>query len=321
MVQKILKNSAVFGMYRPCYSLFVDGRMRRVPDPEGPIENYYPPIVSKELFEAAQRARASRTTARPGRRLLPKRTNLFSGLGHCVICGSSLYLSLSANGYNYLKCVKGYDWACSNRFGFPYRKLEAVFLALDDLMLLVRELLNQRSVDDFPCSDLQQERVFSRFRTARALMESPQLPDAMEARHRLLSEVRRLCEGVVLHANRLITLHVNSGLARHRVVLILTPSGLQGIQIRRDTGEIGFITAAVTEGFVRPTGSGISKMDADKPAWHPATVKNILEHVQIVVSPAGDWEAIVSNPGKMIDAVTRAEHILLGSDALSHSEM
>jgi len=320
MIQKLLRNPAVYGLYRPCYKAFVDGRMQRVPDPEGPIEAYYPPILSKELFDRVQRARAGRTTTRLGKRALPKRNNLFTGLGHCAVCGSGLYLTQAVNGYSYLKCVKGYDWACSNRLGFPYRKLEAVFLALDDLMGLAHDLIRRTSDGDPDAlSDGQlglegesgRDRVFSRFRTARALLESPQLPDAMEARLRLLNEVRRLCEGVVLHKNRLVTLHVKDDAAKgSQITLIVNRDGLRGIQITTGTGKIGFITAGVAAGFVRPTTSGIGKAGADNLTWRPSLLKNVLERVRIVLSPNGDWEAAMHDPTQLAEIVAHADMML-----------
>jgi DNA invertase Pin-like site-specific DNA recombinase len=324
MVAKVLTNPAVFGLYRPCHRVFANGRMLRTPDAEGPIEDYYPSILSKELFEQAQRARRSRTTKRDGK-WFPKRSNLFVGLGHCAICGSGLYLAQSAWGHSYLKCSKGYDWACSNRLGFPYRKLEAVFLALDDLLGLVRGLLIQRSLDaasadrdrDTPLGGQtgshegsEQERVFARFRAAKALMGSPRAPDAIEARVRLLGEVRRFCEGVVLHPKRVVTLHMRADLDGPRVTLIVGTDGLQGIQIANGTGEIGFISGDAVAGFVRPTLSGIGKVGADQLQWRPKRLKDVLERVRIVVSPGGDWQAGVHDPIQMAEIVERANNTL-----------
>jgi DNA invertase Pin-like site-specific DNA recombinase len=322
MVAKLLKNPAVFGLYRPCYNVFTDGRVRRMPDADGPIEDYYPPILSKELFDEVQRIRASRTTKRDGRST-PKRHNLFSGLGHCAVCGSGLYLALSANGYNYLKCAKGYDWACSNRLGFPYRKLEAVFLALDDLMGLVQELLLWRSMQDIASQDdvslkgqpssgesSDEARIFGRLRAAKALMGSPQLPEAIEARLRLLNAVRRFCEGVVLHPNRVVTLHANADGDGRRVTVIVGADGLQGIQVRTDAGQIGFISATAAAGFVRPSLSGISKTGADNLPWQPEILKEVLGRVRIVHSPNGDWQAVAHDPMQMADVVRRAERAL-----------
>ena len=301
-----------------------------MPDAEGPIEDYYPSILSKELFEQAQRARRSRTTKRDGK-WFPKRSNLFVGLGHCAICGSGLYLAQSAWGHSYLKCSKGYDWACSNRLGFPYRKLEAVFLALDDLIGFVRALLIKRSLEvaseaseasedrDRDTSlegqngsheGLEQERVFARFRAAKALMGSPRAPDAIEARVKLLGEVRRFCEGIVLHPQRLVTIHMKADPDAHRVTLIVGTDGLQGIQIANGIGEIGFIGNDAVAGFVRPTLSGISKIGADQLPWRPKKLNDVLEHVRIVSSPGGDWQAVVHDPIQMAEIVERANSTL-----------
>jgi DNA invertase Pin-like site-specific DNA recombinase len=319
MVSKLLKNPAVFGLYRPCYNVFVNGRVQRMPDAEGPIEDFYPPILSQELFEKVQGVRASRTTKRDDKRI-PRRNNLFAGLGYCAVCGSGLYLAQSADGHSYLKCTKGYDWACSNRLSFPYRKLEAVFLALDVLMGLTRGLRRRRMSQNVAsradmsleersdlAGDLSQEQVFSRFRTARALMRSPQLPEAVEVRLRLLSEVRRFCEGVVLDTNRIATPHMNAETDGCKITLIVGTDGLRGIQLRTETGEIGFITGGVGASLVRPTQSGISKTGADELPWQPEPLKGVLDRVRIVFSSGGDWQAVVHDPMQMADIVARAD--------------
>lgn len=323
MVQKLLRSRAVFGLYQPCYKVFVNGKIHRMPDDEGPIADYYPPILSKELFDEVQAARASRTTKRNGW-VRPKRSNLFSGLGYCSICGSGLYLALSANGYNYLKCAKGYDWACANRLGFPYRKLEAVFLALDDLLGVVNELVGRRflavparretSGQPFG-ADQVADGAFGRFRTAKALMRSPQLADAIEARLRLLAEVRRFCHGVVLHPNRVVTLHLNAHVVDRRVAVIIGSEGLKGIQVRSDTGEIGLISAETVVGLVRPTFSGISKTGVDELPWQPEPLDGVLHRIQIVASSNGDWQAVVHDPAQMAAIVEQAERTLTRSSS------
>lgn len=324
MVAKVITNPAVFGLYRPCHRVFLNGRMQRTPDADGPIEDYYPPVLSKDLFEEAQRVRRSRTTKRDGK-WFPKRSNLFGGLGHCAVCGSGLYLAQSAWGHSYLKCSKGYDWACSNRLGFPYRKLEAVFFALDDLVALVRRLLALRSLPlrlpdggigtsaitaSVSADDVENERTFARFRRAKALMGPPQAPDAIEARVRLLAEVRRFCQGVVLHPKRVVTLHMQPDMDDRQITLIVGTDGLQGIQIASATGEIGFISGEAVEGFVRPTLSGISKIGADRQPWQPRKLSDVLTRIRIVGASGGDWQAVLHDPTQMAEIVARANHTL-----------
>jgi DNA invertase Pin-like site-specific DNA recombinase len=64
-VSSLLISRAVIGEYQPCLWLQVDGRKRRVPDPEGPIEGYYPAIVSKFMYAEVQTARRGRRPHEP----------------------------------------------------------------------------------------------------------------------------------------------------------------------------------------------------------------------------------------------------------------
>lgn len=98
---------------------------------------------------------------------------------------------------------------------------------------------------------------------------------------------------------------------RHQqTTLIVSSGGLRGVQIRQDTGEIGFLGTEVTAGLVRPTGSGISKLHMDKRAWQPEAVEDVLKRVRIVLSPGGDWEAVVSDPTYMADIIAQADAAL-----------
>lgn len=78
-VQKMLTNPAVYG------AIEIDGEI---------IENYYPPILSKEewMFIAASRQKR-KTTERAGSRKGQGVSNLFSGLLKCGYCGARIQMS------------------------------------------------------------------------------------------------------------------------------------------------------------------------------------------------------------------------------------
>lgn len=138
-VAHILVNEAVHGTIHPVSSIIENGKPVRVLDPEGPIEAYYPPIISKELYERARAAAQARQTHRPRKPREWAYTNLAARLGRCVLCGDTVCLAgpYKKNRFAYLRCVGALDKDCSNNSGFPYAVLEAMLLALDDLTTMV----------------------------------------------------------------------------------------------------------------------------------------------------------------------------------------
>jgi DNA invertase Pin-like site-specific DNA recombinase len=122
MIAHLLANQAVVGRFHPCLSVVKDGKRRRMPDPEGPIENYFPAIISQELFEQARLATGCRRSHR-GERRIPAYSNLVVRIGRCAVCGAALHHEQSSGGWAYLRCSDAHDKNCSNRFGFPYRQL------------------------------------------------------------------------------------------------------------------------------------------------------------------------------------------------------
>lgn len=146
MVGHLLINRRVLGFMHPQISVVENGR-RRVADPQGPIEGYYPAVISEELFKQAQLAMRKRRR-HSGHKVIPAHSNLMTRLGRCAVCNDSLFLSQTSDGFSYLRCVNVSERECSNRFGFPYRKLEAVLLALDRLTELIakfRQMVKEAS--------------------------------------------------------------------------------------------------------------------------------------------------------------------------------
>ncbi|WP_229263471.1 recombinase family protein [Duganella dendranthematis] len=92
-IKKILSNRAVLGEFQP--HIVVDGK--RVPEGE-PFLNYYPRIISDEVFLLASSAVQSRKTGSAGRKGVGL-SNLFSGLLRCGYCqGPMVYLNKGHNG-------------------------------------------------------------------------------------------------------------------------------------------------------------------------------------------------------------------------------
>lgn len=82
LITKLVSNRAVLGEYQPCIR---DGK-KRVPQGEA-WKNYYPAVITEELFLLANAAKAQRSKV-PGRRDKNYK-NLFQGILVCGSCGGS----------------------------------------------------------------------------------------------------------------------------------------------------------------------------------------------------------------------------------------
>jgi DNA invertase Pin-like site-specific DNA recombinase len=98
-VRKLLTNSAVVGTFTP-HQKNKDTKKRR---PLDPIENYFPAVVERELFERS--ASRVRTPAARGRNASTKLTSIFAGVLRCAHCGG-LVTRVSKGAYVYLVCSK-----------------------------------------------------------------------------------------------------------------------------------------------------------------------------------------------------------------------
>jgi DNA invertase Pin-like site-specific DNA recombinase len=99
-IKHLLTNSAVVGVFTPHQKRpDAQGKRRRVP--VATVENYYPGIVGRDLFESvAARARA---TAARGRNAGGQIKSLFAGLLKCSRCGGTVTRIAKAN-HVYLVC-------------------------------------------------------------------------------------------------------------------------------------------------------------------------------------------------------------------------
>jgi len=328
MIAHVLRSRAVLGIFHPCLSVIENGKRRRVPDPEGPIKGYFPAIVSEELFNKARLATRNRL-AHHGNRVVPAHNNLVSRIGSCAVCGHSLYLTQTADGFAYLRCVNVRDHECSNRSGFPYRKLEAVLLAFDDLSELVIRLTRKSLPDggsviasdgsDSEQADREQELVersafVTRFKAARAMIGSTDILVQHLARRTLVNEFRGLFEGVVLHVDRIVTLHLKADIGGCHSVYAIGSDGLRGIQVKAADGRTGFIDPAVLNGLVRPVSSGGKTPAAmNKELWRPCDLDHLVESVRITHSPNGDWQAAAHDPTQMSAVIADAERALISA--------
>ncbi|MDX3921341.1 recombinase family protein [Pseudomonas aeruginosa] len=87
IITKIIKNPATFGLYQPKKQ--GTGKRDLIAAGE-PINDYFPAVITRELFEQCERIREGNGTRKGRKGKLF--TNLFTGLLKCVDCGSPVHL-------------------------------------------------------------------------------------------------------------------------------------------------------------------------------------------------------------------------------------
>lgn len=121
-VQKILHNRALLGEYQPTHLV---GRIRQ--NDGDPIQDYYPEIITPDVFLQAKAARAQRQTS--GSTKQSKNFNIWQGIAKCQLCGDSMHLinkGRPPKGYTYLQCYSTKKGKCGNG-SIRIEQTEAVF--------------------------------------------------------------------------------------------------------------------------------------------------------------------------------------------------
>jgi DNA invertase Pin-like site-specific DNA recombinase len=326
-IHHVLRSPSVYGSFHPRTTVFENGALRLVRDPAGPVEDYFPAIVTKALYDRS-RAELTLRNRRPTVDGFPPRNNLVSRLGCCLLCGSDLFFSQTTDGFAYLRCVNVRLRECENRLGYPYRKLESVLLALDDLTRLIAEVTAAAAVANRRAKRNSSEsgariglgpdqshvaKFVTRFATAKAMAQSPDITQRREGRYALVKEFHALFKGVVLHPNRIVTLHLRRDIHQFRAIITLGPDGgLQGIQVEAPGGITGFVDPSLTSGLVKPTPSGSRSRAPDRGGWRSSSVSAVLRRTRIVYSQSGDWQAVAHDASHISELVARAEEALAG---------
>lgn len=139
-IRRLLKSRSVIGDYQPCKYL---GKNKRVEE-GNPIEGYYPPAITKELFYKVQERLKARNSVRGARKHC---FNLFSGLLKCKYCGSSMILKVGGNQKNkkrqlYIRvvCSKAWKGNGCKYLTFKYNELERGLITTLSITLMVAKL-------------------------------------------------------------------------------------------------------------------------------------------------------------------------------------
>lgn len=134
-VKKILNNRAVLGEYQPFKKVELEGRSVRVTDGD-PIQNYYPAIITPDLFAFSQVATATRRVSGSGRKGRGI-ANLFSGLIRCGHCeGGVRFINKGegSKGGKYLRCSSSALAGDCDSKAFRYDLIEESLLqAIEDI--------------------------------------------------------------------------------------------------------------------------------------------------------------------------------------------
>jgi DNA invertase Pin-like site-specific DNA recombinase len=124
-VKKILVNPAVYGAFQPHHD--VDGI--RVAD-GGPIDDYYPPVITKAEFLLSQDKMAQRRVNGSGRKGKTF-SNIFTQLLVCSSCGANIVYKDKGKppkGGKYLHCRRATEGSCDSP-SWKYEEFESAFLS------------------------------------------------------------------------------------------------------------------------------------------------------------------------------------------------
>lgn len=126
-IKKILESRAVLGEFLP-RSTYIgdDKKRRRIPEGE-PLPNYFPTVISPELFQEAAQAKAIRRVSAKGRKG-KLYANLLTGLLRCKCSAGLRYVDKGRGNSKYLRCsVALSGGGCKARF-FRYDLVETKVL-------------------------------------------------------------------------------------------------------------------------------------------------------------------------------------------------
>lgn len=134
-ILKLLESKTVIGTYQPARISHEGGKRHRIM--LDPIPNYYPAVVSEEVFNRAALVAGSKSVAR-GRHASQPLRNVFSGLARCSRCGGLMvrvYKGEAPKGGEYLVCSRAKSGAGCSYEALRYNALEDTFaLALPGLL-------------------------------------------------------------------------------------------------------------------------------------------------------------------------------------------
>lgn len=152
-IKKIISNRAVLGEFQS-HRVGSDEAGRRIRIPVGDVVlGYYPRIIDDQLFREANLAMERRRISAKGRKGAVY-SNIFSGLLHCIQCGSTMRFidkGQPPKGGKYLRCSRSVTGGLCIKKAYRYDAVEATVLQflenLDVHKVLGGEPLSRRIAD------------------------------------------------------------------------------------------------------------------------------------------------------------------------------
>ncbi|MBR1331027.1 recombinase family protein [Bradyrhizobium ottawaense] len=122
-IDYMLRNRATYGEYQP--KSFAAGHKKGIPSGP-PISGYYPAVIDKATFDAAQVARQQNLAqrGRKGKDL----ANIFGGLCSCAYCGGAVIFHRISN-VQVLVCEQVLSDSACSRSAWTYKDFETTVLA------------------------------------------------------------------------------------------------------------------------------------------------------------------------------------------------
>ena len=102
-IKKLLTNSAVVGTFTP-HQKRTDTQGKRKRVPLDPIEDYFPAVIDRDLFERV--ASSARASAPRGRNATAEPKSIFAGLLRCAHCGGTVTRMVKGPDNVYLICSR-----------------------------------------------------------------------------------------------------------------------------------------------------------------------------------------------------------------------
>lgn len=138
-IAKILGNKSLLGEYQPMIHV---GGKRAING--SPVENYYPDVVSEEVFYAALHARNQRRVDKVTNQ--SNDFNIWSKLAICSICKSSMHLvnkGKPPKGYKYLRCSTAAKGECESKLV----RLDVADIAFKEILAKMNSVALVRNSD------------------------------------------------------------------------------------------------------------------------------------------------------------------------------
>jgi DNA invertase Pin-like site-specific DNA recombinase len=315
----LVRSKAVLGLYQPCVIVHENGKKKRQPLGE-PIENYYPPIISEELYQRTVAAMAGRRNAgslKNGGRKGVRLSNLFGdGLATCEDCGGPMLFKRGTprNPSSYIRCGNAARKAgCENHTHYRYEPLEAsVLAALVDLDVID----NAAPTDQAELSNelASNTRLLASAKEAlnnqvKAMDAVGPIPAIVERISTLQADIERL--GAAITDNQVKLAEANSGGDAQRIAVISELVGTMAAASDSDAYVIRSRIAVALRGLV-------DFMSFDRAGVATVSIFHGLKAYRFnrygaltdtVTVNTGEFSTLVADGGEMVRVTTNADHV------------